>query len=78
MDDGCAGCYDGGKGEVTTSSEESEPDVDEFEWKIDGDNIVITSDDEVMEGVYSDGTISIDLDGMMMTLRTILCSVQIR
>ena len=68
MDDGCAGCYDGGKGEVTTSSEESEPDVDEFEWKIDGDNIVITSD----------GTISIDLDGMTMTLRTILCSVQIR
>ena len=78
MDDGCAGCYDGGKGVVTTSSEESEPDVDEFEWKIDGDNIVITSDDEVMEGVYSDGTISIDLDGMTMTLRTILCSVQIR
>ena len=32
---------EGGKGEVTTSSEESEPDVDEFEWKIDGDNIVI-------------------------------------
>ena len=59
---------EGGKGEVTTSSEESEPDVDEFEWKIDGDNIVITSDDEVMEGVYSDGTISIDLDGMTMTL----------
>ena len=26
---------EGGKGEVTTSSEESEPDVDEFEWKID-------------------------------------------
>lgn len=69
---------EGGKGEVTTSSEESEPDVDEFEWKIDGDNIIITSDDEVMEGVYSDGTISIDLDGMTMTLRTILCSVQIR
>ena len=52
---------EGGKGEVTTSSEESEPDVDEFEWKIDGDNIVITSDDEVMEGVYSDGNISYGL-----------------
>ena len=57
-----------GKGEVTTASEESEPDVDEFEWKIDGDNIVITSDDEVLEGVYSDGFISVDLDGMTMTL----------
>ena len=57
-----------GKGEVTTTSEESEPDVDEFEWKIDGDNIVITSDDEVLEGVYSDGSISINLDGMTMTL----------
>ena len=57
-----------GKGEVTTASEESEPDVDEFEWKIDGDNIVITSDDEVLEGVYSDGSISVDLDGMTMTL----------
>lgn len=57
-----------GKGEVTTASEESEPDVDEFEWKIDGDNIVITSDDEVLEGVYSDGSISINLDGMTMTL----------
>ena len=59
---------EGGKGEVTTSSEESEPDVDEFEWKIDGDNIVITSDDEVMEGVYSDGNISIDMDGMTVAL----------
>ena len=49
-------------------SEESEPDVDEFEWKIDGDNIVITSDDEVMEGVYSDGNISIDMDGMTVAL----------
>lgn len=57
-----------GKGEVTTTSEESEPDVDEFEWKINGDNIVITSDDEVLEGVYSDGSISINLDGMTMTL----------
>ena len=57
-----------GKGEVTTASEESEPDVDEFEWKIDGDNIVITSDDEVLEGVYSDGSISVNLDGMTMTL----------
>ena len=57
-----------GKGKVTTTSEESEPDVDEFEWKIDGDNIVITSDDEVLEGVYSDGSISINLDGMTMTL----------
>ena len=54
--------------EMTTSSEESEPDVDEFEWKIDGDNIVITSDDEVMEGVYSDGNISIDMDGMTVAL----------
>ena len=59
---------EGGKGEVITSSEESEPDVDEFEWKIDGDNIVITSDDEVMEGVYSDGNISIDMDGMTVAL----------
>lgn len=57
-----------GKGKVTTSSEESEPDVNDFEWKIDGDNIVITSDDEVLEGVYSDGNLSIDLDGMTMTL----------
>ena len=60
---------EGGKGKVTTSSEESEPDVNDFEWKIDGDNIVITSDDEVLEGVYSDGNLSIDLDGMTMTLR---------
>ena len=59
---------EGGKGKVTTSSEESEPDVNDFEWKIDGDNIFITSDDEVLEGVYSDGNLSIDLDGMTMTL----------
>ena len=59
---------EGGKGKVTTSSDESEPDVNDFEWKIDGDNIVITSDDEVLEGVYSDGNLSIDLDGMTMTL----------
>ena len=59
---------EGGKGKVTTSSEESEPDVNDFEWKIDGDNIVISSDDEVLEGVYSDGNLSIDLDGMTMTL----------
>lgn len=59
---------EGGKGKVTTSSEESEPDVNDFEWKIDGDNLVITSDDEVLEGVYSDGNLSIDLDGMTMTL----------
>lgn len=59
---------EGGKGKVTTSSEESEPDVNDFEWKIVGDNIVITSDDEVLEGVYSDGNLSIDLDGMTMTL----------
>ena len=59
---------EGGKGKVKTSSEESEPDVNDFEWKIDGDNIVITSDDEVLEGVYSDGNLSIDLDGMTMTL----------
>lgn len=59
---------EGGKGKVTTSSEESEPDVNDFEWEIDGDNLVITSDDEVLEGVYSDGNLSIDLDGMTMTL----------
>lgn len=59
---------EGGKGKVTTSSEESEPDVNDFEWEIDGDNLVITSDDEVLEDVYSDGNLSIDLDGMTMTL----------
>ena len=59
---------EGGKGKVTTSSEESEPDVNDFEWEIDGDNLVITSDDEGLEGVYSDGNLSIDLDGMTMTL----------
>lgn len=59
---------EGGKGKVTTSSEESEPDVNDFEWEINGDNLVITSDDEVLEGVYSDGNLSIDLDGMTMTL----------
>ncbi len=59
---------EGGKGKVTTSSEDSEPDVNDFEWEIDGDNLVITSDDEVLEGVYSDGNLSIDLDGMTMTL----------
>lgn len=59
---------EGGKGKVTTSSEESEPDVNDFEWEIDGDNLVITSDDEVLEGVYSDGNLSIDLDGMTMRL----------
>ena len=59
---------EGGKGKVTTSSEESEPDVNDFEWEIDGDNLVITSDDEVLEGVYSDANLSIDLDGMTMTL----------
>lgn len=31
-----------GKGKVTTSSESEEADVNDFEWKIDGDNIIIT------------------------------------
>ena len=58
-----------GKGKVTTSSESEEADVDDFEWKIDGDNIVITaSDDEVMEGTYEDGKITISMDGMTVTL----------
>jgi rubrerythrin len=57
-----------GKGKVTTSSESEEADVDDFEWKIDGDNIIITSDDEVMEGTYEDGKISISMDGMTVTL----------
>ena len=38
-----------GKGKVTTSSESEEADVNDFEWKIDGDNIIITSDDEVLD-----------------------------
>ena len=57
-----------GKGKVTTSSESEEADVDDFEWKIDGDNIIITSDDEVMEGTYEDGKIAISMDGMTVTL----------
>ena len=36
--------------------------------KIDGDNIIITSDDEVMEGTYEDGKITISMDGMTVTL----------
>ena len=56
-----------GKGKVTTSSESEEADVDDFEWKIDGDNIVITaSDDEVMEGTYEDGKITISMDTTTM------------
>ena len=57
-----------GKGKVTTASESEEADVDDFEWKIDGDNIIITSDDEVMEGTYEDGKITISMDGMTVTL----------
>ena len=57
-----------GKGKVTTSSESEEADVDDFEWKIDGDNLIITSDDEVMEGTYEDGKITISMDGMTVTL----------
>ncbi|MEQ2488512.1 hypothetical protein [Blautia obeum] len=57
-----------GKGKVTTSSESEEADVNDFEWKIDGDNIIITSDDEVMEGTYEDGKITISMDGMTVTL----------
>ena len=57
-----------GKGKVTTSSESEEADVNDFEWKIDGDNIIITSDDEVMEGTYEDGKITISMDGMTLTL----------
>lgn len=57
-----------GKGKVTTSSESEEADVDDFEWKIDGDNLIITSDDEVMEGTYEDGKIAISMDGMTVTL----------
>ena len=57
-----------GNGKVTTSSESEEADVNDFEWKIDGDNIIITSDDEVMEGTYEDGKITISMDGMTVTL----------
>ena len=57
-----------GKGKVTTVSEDEDADVDDFEWKIDGDNLIITSDDEVIEGSCEDGKLSISMDGMTVTL----------
>lgn len=53
-----------GKGEMTNAMEYSDPEVEEMEWKIDGDKVLITKNDETVEGEYSDGTISMDADGM--------------
>lgn len=59
---------EGGKGEITNAYEGSEPEPNGMEWKIDGDKLLITADDETVEGEYSDGTISVDAGGMFFIM----------
>ena len=59
---------EGGKGEVTNAYEGGEAEPDELEWKIDGDKLLITSNDETVEAEYSDGTISVDAGGMFFIM----------
>ena len=57
-----------GKGEISELMEGQEPGVDAMEWKIDGDKVLITADDKTVEGEYSDGTLSVEMDGLSVVL----------
>ena len=57
-----------GKGEISELMEGQEPGVDAMEWKIDGDKVLITADDQTVEGEYSDGTLSVEMDGLSVVL----------
>ena len=57
-----------GKGEISELMEGQEPGVDAMEWKIDGEKVLITADDKTVEGAYSDGTLSVEMDGLSVVL----------
>ena len=59
---------EGGQIEITTSNSGEEPEVDQAEWKIEDDKLLITNDGESKECEYADGKLTIDADGMTMIM----------
>ena len=57
-----------GKMETTSSVYGEEPEVDESEWKIENDKILMTHNDQTEECEYKDGKITLTADGMTMIL----------
>ncbi len=57
-----------GKMETTTTTYGEEPEVDESEWKIENDKILMTYNDQTGECEYADGKITLTADGMTMIL----------
>ena len=57
-----------GKMETTSSVYGEEPEVDESEWKIENDKLLMTYSDQTVECEYADGKLTIDADGMTMIM----------
>ena len=57
-----------GKMETTSSVYGEEPEVDESEWKIENDKILMTHNDQTEECEYKDGKITLTADGTTMIL----------
>ena len=57
-----------GKMETTSSVYGEEPEVDESEWKIENDKILMTHNDQTGECEYKDGKITLTADGTTMIL----------
>lgn len=57
-----------GKMETTSSVYGEEPEVDESEWKIENDKILMTYNDQTGECEYKDGKITLTADGTTMIL----------
>ena len=58
-----------GKMETTSSVYGEEPEVDESEWKIENDKILMTHNDQTGECEYKDGKITLTADGTTMIQR---------
>ncbi len=59
---------EGGQMETTMINNGEEPEVDQSEWKIEGDKFLITYDGETEECEYADGKLTVTSDGMTMIL----------
>ena len=57
-----------GKMETTSSVYGEEPEVDESEWKIENDKILMTHNNQTGECEYKDGKITLTADGTTMIL----------
>ena len=59
---------EGGQMETLISYRGEEPEVDQSEWKIENDKLLMTSDGQTEECEYADGKITITADGTTMIL----------